>query len=54
MKRPTLVPAIALVGGLTVAYERWLKPWHQRWGATAEEVALALPATRMYDHPQSK
>jgi hypothetical protein len=39
------------LGALVVAYERWGKPWQERWGATAEEQALALPGDDLVAEP---
>jgi hypothetical protein len=34
---------IAAVGGALAAYNYKIRPWHQRWGATDEELTEALP-----------
>ena len=41
----TLIIAGALAGALAggAAFVRVFRPWHQRWGATEDEVAAALP-----------
>src|SRR5579859_5806982 len=37
-----------LMGGV---YLRLYRPWHSRWGATDEEVALALPGDEAIERP---
>ncbi len=41
--------------GVTVAsvvgYERWVKPWQQRWGATEEERTASLPGDELVADP---
>jgi hypothetical protein len=54
MKTKSLVAAVTVAGGLAVAYERWLKPWQERWGATDEEVALALPGDEFVEEPAAQ
>lgn len=34
---------IILVAGVVAAYGLVIRPWHMHWGATAQEVALAMP-----------
>jgi hypothetical protein len=34
---------VNLVGGFTTLYLMVIRPWHLKWGATAEEVKRALP-----------
>lgn len=34
---------IVLLAGVTSAYVLVVRPWHMHWGATPQEVALALP-----------
>lgn len=53
MKTASLAVAAA-VAGAAVAYERRLKPWQQRWGATDEDVALALPGDELVEEPASQ
>lgn len=43
MRARTLVAAVAAGGASVVAYERWLKPWQQQWGATDDEADRVLP-----------
>lgn len=38
-----LASALAVTGGALLAHERWVKPWQERWGATDDELVLALP-----------
>lgn len=42
MKRQMLA-AGALAGAMAVVYRCRFKPWHERWGATDAEIAMALP-----------
>lgn len=43
---------VAAVGtAATVIYRCRLKPWHERWGATGEEVALGLPGDELVAEP---
>jgi hypothetical protein len=37
-----------------VAYERWAKPWHQRWGATPEELTARLPGDEHVAEPATQ
>jgi hypothetical protein len=39
--------AAAVVAGTLIGYSRFLRPWHERWGATDEEVAAALPGDEL-------
>ena len=43
-----IVGAVAVIGiaGLAL-YQPVIRPWHSRWGATDEEVRMALPADEM-------
>ncbi|MHB1413689.1 MAG: hypothetical protein ACYC1C_00400 [Chloroflexota bacterium] len=41
--------AVAAAG--VVAYRAAFRPWHRRWGATAEEVARPLPGDDLVDNP---
>ena len=54
MKTQSLAAAAAVMGAAAVAYERWLKPWQERWGATDEEVALALPGDELVAEPAAQ
>jgi len=44
---PSVVAGLAAV----VFYERALRPWHERWGATDTEVAARLPGDDLIDEP---
>jgi hypothetical protein len=33
------------------AYLLWIRPWHLRWGATSQEVALAMPGDEIVKYP---
>lgn len=35
--------AVAVGAGTVLAYRTLLRPWHERWGASDEEVAAHLP-----------
>jgi hypothetical protein len=52
--RRGLGSAVAVVGGLVALYEWRVKPWQQRWGATDEEIALALPGDGLLEEPASQ
>lgn len=54
MKTLGLAVAAAVVGAAVVAYERRLKPWQQRWGATDEEIALTLPGDELVEEPAAQ
>jgi hypothetical protein len=55
MKTHGTAAAVAIVGGgLALAYERRLKPWQERWGATDEEVALTLPCDELVAEPAAQ
>ena len=38
-----MLEAGVVAGAMAVVYRRRFKPWHERWGATDEEIAMALP-----------
>jgi hypothetical protein len=40
-----------VLGAAVLAYEGWGRRWHERWGATDEEVALALPGDDLVAEP---
>lgn len=46
--RPVLADAMALVG-LAALYRARLRPWMYAWGATADDVAAALPGDELVD-----
>src|SRR5689334_23722233 len=37
------VVPLGLLGGIAASYPLVIRPWHRRWGATAEEVAAPMP-----------
>jgi hypothetical protein len=41
------------LGLAAAAGTRWYGPWHRRWGATDEEVRMALPGDELVAPPQS-
>ena len=41
-----------LSGAVIVAYLRWVRPWHLRWGATPTQVNMALPGDAEVPWPQ--
>jgi hypothetical protein len=46
------VETAVAVGGLAiVGYRRVVKPWHERWGATDEELLLPLPGDDLVAEP---
>lgn len=48
------VRASAILGSVAVlatAYLRWVRPWQLTWGATADEVATALPGDEVVGRP---
>jgi hypothetical protein len=49
-----LTASIAVLGVMVMTYERWLKPWQERWGATDEELALALPGDHLIEEPAAQ
>jgi hypothetical protein len=48
------IGAAVTLGAGVVAYERWGKPWQQRWGATDEEVAAELPGDDLVAEPAAQ
>ena len=43
---------LALLSGVAFGvYLRFYRPWHSRWGATDEEVALEMPGDEVIDQP---
>jgi hypothetical protein len=43
---------LAILGGVTLGlFLRFYRPWHSRWGATDEEVALAMPGDELIEQP---
>lgn len=45
------MPTAGVLAAAAAGYRRWFTPWHQRWGATDEEIALALPGEEHVEHP---
>ncbi len=43
LKRFTLIGLVSLLAGFVLLYIVVIRPWHMRWGATDQEVAMALP-----------
>jgi hypothetical protein len=41
--RYTLLLVIMVIASMFTVYAMLIRPWHMRWGATVEEVSLALP-----------
>lgn len=54
MKVQKPVATVVTVGASAVAYECWLKPWQERWGASDEEVALELPGDELVEEPATQ
>jgi hypothetical protein len=54
MNSQRLAAVGAGAAAVAVVYERWLKPWQERWGATDEEIALALPGDGLVEEPASQ
>jgi hypothetical protein len=46
-----IASAAALLGLVAVSYVFWARPTQMRWGATAAEVARAMPGDELSDHP---
>lgn len=51
MKRAVLTGGIACAVAGGVAYEKVVRPWHLRWGATDEEVRRAMPGDDQVPDP---
>ncbi len=49
------VPGLALLAAFAIAvlvvYITWIGPWHRRWGATPNEVAMAMPGDNLLPAP---
>jgi uncharacterized protein YndB with AHSA1/START domain len=52
MKRGLAAAAVAT--GSVVGYERWVKPWQQRWGSTQEERDVALAGDEFVAEPAAQ
>lgn len=50
LKRVAAVAGIGAVAGVA-AYTLFARKWHNRWGATDEEVAMRLPGDDIVAHP---
>ena len=46
--------AAVMAGASLVAYERLVKPWQQRWGATDEELTMPLPGDERVAEPATQ
>lgn len=43
---------MAALGAISLGmYQRFIRPWRLRWGATDEEVARAMPGDDVVKHP---
>jgi hypothetical protein len=40
--------------GSALAWRRWVAPWHERWGATEEEVRARLPGDELVAEPATQ
>jgi hypothetical protein len=51
--RKRLIRGLKVAAGgvllLLVAYALWVRPWHQRWGATDAELAAAMPGDTLVE-----
>ncbi len=47
----TLLIIAVILTGLTLLYLLVLRPWHLRWGATDNDLALSLPADSLVTNP---
>ena len=43
LKRFTLIGLVSLLAEFVLLYIVVIRPWHMRWGATDQELAMALP-----------
>ncbi|MBN2093210.1 hypothetical protein JW964_26540 [candidate division KSB1 bacterium] len=46
-----LVSIIVLIGALIYIYDAFVKPWYSKWGATEEELILAIPGDEIVSQP---
>lgn len=51
MAKRWIVPAAILGAASVTAWHRLVTPWHERWGATDDEVAMALPGDDLVAEP---
>jgi hypothetical protein len=49
--RRLLAAVGALVIATAVAWRRWVTPWHERWGATDDEIRMSLPGDDLVVEP---
>jgi hypothetical protein len=49
-----LFAAMAVAGGLASVYARWIRPWHERWGAASDEITLTLPGDGLLAEPATQ
>ncbi len=54
--RPNGKVLTTAIGGAVAlaAYALFVRPWHLRWGATAEEINMRLPGDELVEHPKLK
>jgi hypothetical protein len=53
MRSKILSGVAAATVGAVAAYAYAIRPWHLRWGATAEEARATLPGDELVPHPQA-
>jgi hypothetical protein len=46
--------AVGIAAAIAIAYRRLVRPWHERWGATDEEVSASLPGDDLITEPASQ
>ncbi len=54
MKSKVLISLAAVTAGAVAAYAYAVRPWHLRWGATAEEASAPLPGDELVPQPKSR
>ena len=52
MSRTPVAVGLAVATG--ILYRRFLRPWHEQWGATLEEVGTSLPGDDLIAEPASE
>ncbi|MGO9085903.1 MAG: DUF2934 domain-containing protein [Candidatus Sulfotelmatobacter sp.] len=50
-KKRLLQAATTVLLVSVMVYLLWIRPWHMRWGATNQEVALAMPGDEIVERP---